>query len=212
MQYNRLGRSGLRVSELSYGSWITFGKQLDVAGARACMRAAFEAGVNFFDNAEAYADGVSEAIMGEVLSEFRRSDLVISTKLFWGGEGPNDKGLSWKHLLEGTWRSLKRMRLEYVDLLFCHRPDPETPIEETVRAMDVIVRQGLAFYWGTSEWSAEQIEEAYRLAGELGCVPPTMEQPEYNLFHRDRVEREHAPPYARHGLVTTTWSSLCSGV
>ncbi len=212
MQYNRLGRSGLRVSELSYGSWVTFGKQLDVEGARACMRAARDAGVNFFDNAEAYADGVSEAIMGEVLREHRRSDLVVSTKLFWGGEGPNDKGLSWKHLLEGTWRSLKRMQLDYVDLLFCHRPDPETPIEETVRAMDVIVRQGLAFYWGTSEWSAEQIEEAYRLAGELGCVPPTMEQPEYNLFHRDRVEREYAPLYERHGLGTTTWSPLCSGV
>jgi voltage-dependent potassium channel beta subunit len=212
MRYNRLGRAGLKVSELSFGSWVTFGDQLDLEGAKACMRQAFELGVNFFDNAEVYADGLAESIMGIALEEYRREDLVVSTKIFWGGKGPNDRGLSWKHLVEGTHASLRRLQLEYVDLLFCHRPDEEVPVEETVRAMDHLVRSGRAFYWGTSEWSAEQIEGAQRAARELGCIPPVVEQPEYNLFHRRRVEKEYAPLYEKHGLGTTIWSPLASGV
>lgn len=212
MHYRRLGTAGIKLSELSLGSWITFGGELDVSSARALMQSAVDAGVNFFDNAEAYASGESERIMGEVLQDFNREDLVISTKIFWGGQGPNDKGLSRKHLIEGTNKALKRLRLDYVDLLFCHRPDPETPIEETVRALDHIVRQGKALYWGTSEWSAEQITEAHRIARELGCYPPTMEQPQYNLFHSQRVEREYAPLYERFGMGTTIWSPLASGI
>lgn len=212
MRYNRLGRAGLKVSELSFGSWVTFGDQLDLAGAKACMRQAFELGVNFFDNAEVYADGLAESIMGIALHEYRREDLVISTKIFWGGKGPNDRGLSWKHLVEGTHASLARLQLDYVDLLFCHRPDEEVPVEETVRAMDHLVRSGRAFYWGTSEWSAEQIESAQRASRELGCIPPVVEQPEYNLFHRRRVESEYAPLYEKYGLGTTIWSPLASGV
>lgn len=212
MEYNRLGRSGLKVSELSFGSWVTFGSSLDVEKARQCMYRAFELGVNFFDNAEVYAKGRSEEIMGEALKDFRREELVISTKLFWGGPGPNDKGLNHKHLMEGIEKSLKRMQLDYVDLLFCHRPDPTTPIEETVRAMDIIIRSGKAFYWGTSEWSAEQIREAYEIAKAINAFPPTMEQPQYNLFHRYRVEEEYAPIFEEYGMGTTIWSPLAFGV
>ncbi len=212
MQYNRLGGAGIQVSELSFGSWITFGKQIEVEQARKLMHQAFDAGVNFFDNAEAYAGGYAEEIMGQIVGDFKRSDLVISTKIFWGGEGPNDTGLSWKHLVEGTKASLKRLNLEYVDLLFCHRPDPETPEEETVRAMDHLVQQGYAFYWGTSEWSAPQIEQAHLIARELRAVPPSMEQPEYNLFHRHKVETELFSMYDKYGLGTTTWSPLANGV
>lgn len=151
MEYRNLGKAGIKISELSLGSWITFGKNFDINGVKECMRTAYDAGINFFDNAEVYGNGVSELLMGETLKDFRRENLVISTKIFWGGNGPNDEGLSWKHLMEGTKNSLKRLQLDYVDLLFCHRPDPSTPIEETVRAMDLIVRSGKAFYWGTSE-------------------------------------------------------------
>lgn len=212
MNYNKLGRSGLKVSELSFGSWLTFGSSLDVTAATACMRRAFELGVNFFDNAEVYGHGRSEEIMGAALREFRREDLVISTKIFWGGDGPNDTGCSWKHLVEGTRNSLKRLKLEYVDLLFCHRPDPSTPIEETVRAMDHIIKRGWAFYWGTSEWSAEEIETAFRLAERYQCIPPTMEQPQYSLLARRRVEVEYRSLFERYGLGTTTWSPLASGI
>lgn len=212
MKYRRLGSAGLKVSELSYGAWLTFGGELDVAAARRIMLAAFEAGVNFFDNAEAYANGQAEVVMGEALKELKRESLVISTKIFWGGSGPNDRGLSRKHVLEGTHKALKRLQTDYVDLLFCHRPDPETPIEETVRAMDHLIRQGKALYWGTSEWSAEQLEEAYRLARELGCYAPSMEQPQYNLLHHKRVEQEYAPLYEKYGLGTTIWSPLASGL
>jgi len=212
MQYNRLGKAGIKVSELSFGSWVTFGKQMDVEKVKQCMRTAFEHGINFFDNAEVYAKGQAEILMGEALQDFRREDLVISTKLFWGGDGPNDTGLSRKHLLEGTEASLERMQLDYVDLIFCHRPDPNTPIEETVLAMDYIIRNGYALYWGTSEWSAEQIEMAYLTAKELNCIPPSMEQPEYNMFHRQRVEQEYAPLYKKYGLGTTIWSPLASGL
>jgi len=214
MQYRHLGSSGLKVSALSYGSWVTFGNQADEDMAYDCMTAAYQAGVNFFDNAEAYADGKAEVIMGRVVSRagWKRSDLVVSTKLFWGGRGPNDQGLSRKHLLEGTEASLDRLQMRYVDLIYCHRPDPETPIEETVRAMSYLVNRGQALYWGTSEWSSEQIREAYHLARREHLVPPTMEQPEYNMFHRERVEREYGRLYTEIGLGTTIWSPLASGV
>ncbi len=212
MQYRNLGKHGIKVSELSFGSWVTFGNELNIHGVKNCIRTAFDAGINFFDNAEAYASGVSEMLMGEALKDYRREDLVISTKIFWGGQGPNDQGLSWKHLVEGTRRSLKRLQIDYVDLLFCHRPDPSTPIEETVRAMDFLIRSGCAFYWGTSEWSREQIEEAHAIAIELKAIPPAMEQPEYNLFNRKRVEGEYLSLFERYGMGATTWSPLESGI
>jgi voltage-dependent potassium channel beta subunit len=212
MQYNKLGTAGIRLSEISFGSWITFGKQFGFNEAKTLMHTAFDHGVNFFDNAEAYAHGDAEVLMGKALMEFRREDLVISTKIFWGGNGPNDTGLSRKHLLEGTKNSLKRLQLDYVDLLFCHRPDPNTPIEETVLAMDYLVRQGYAFYWGTSEWSADQIESAFDLAEKLNCIKPSMEQPKYNLFFRDHLEKDYLPLFKKHGLGTTIWSPLASGI
>ena len=212
MKYKNLGRSGLKVSELSFGSWITFGGGLDNDGVKRCMKRAFDLGVNFFDNAEVYAKGESETLMGEAARSFRREDLVISTKIFWGGNGPNDTGLSWKHLVEGTRNSLRRMKLSYVDILFCHRPDPTTPIEETVRAMDHIIKSGYAFYWGTSEWSAAQLQAAFDAADRYNCIPPTAEQPQYNMFYRGRVEREYDPLYKKYGLGLTTWSPLCSGI
>lgn len=214
MEYRHLGRSGLKVSALSYGAWVTFGDQIDTGLARECMQAAFEAGINFFDNAEAYAGGKAETMMGQVIRDagWKRSDLVVSTKIFWGGTGPNDRGLSRKHLREGTEASLERLGLDYVDLLFCHRPDPETPIEETVRAMNYLIDHGKALYWGTSEWSAEQIRQAYDLARREHLVPPTMEQPQYHMFHRAKVEREFARLHDDIGLGLTTWSPLASGV
>jgi len=214
MQYRHLGRSGLNVSALSYGSWVTFGDQIDVERAAECMQIAYDHGVNFFDNAEAYAGGQSEVMMGEIIQEkgWTRSDLVVSTKIFWGGDGPNDTGLSRKHVIEGTEAALDRLQMDYVDLVFCHRPDVETPIEETVRAMSYLVDQGYAYYWGTSEWSAEQIRTAYEIAERKHLVPPTMEQPQYNMFHRERVEAEYAPLYDDLGLGTTIWSPLASGV
>lgn len=212
MTYRNLGRAGVKVSELSFGSWLTFGDDLDVAKARTLMRLAYDHGVNFFDNAEVYGQGRSEEIMGEVVKDFRREDLVISTKIFWGGKGPNDVGVSWKRLVEGTRASLKRMQLEYVDLLFCHRPDLTTPVEETVRAMDYLIRSGHAFYWGTSEWPAERIEQAIQFAERTNCIPPVMEQPQYNILVRERFEREYAPLFERYGYGTTIWSPLASGV
>ena len=168
--------------------------------------------VNFFDNAEAYANGLSESLMGQALKEYRREDLIISTKIFWGGNGPNDKGLSRKHILEGTWNSLKRLQLNYVDLIFCHRPDPDTPIEETVYAMNYVINEGLAFYWGTSEWSADQIEQAFEIAEKRNLIAPTMEQPQYNMFVRDKVEKEFLDLFEKYHLGTTTWSPLASGL
>jgi voltage-dependent potassium channel beta subunit len=214
MNYRRLGKAGVKVSELSYGAWVTFGEQIDVDAAQASMAAAYEAGVNFFDNAEGYAGGEAESMMGKVLKNtgWPRESLVISTKLFWGGEGANDRGLSHKHLMEGINNSLRRLQLEYVDLLFCHRPDPNTPIEETVRAMDIIIRQGKAFYWGTSEWAAADIMRAHGVAREYGLTPPSMEQPQYNLFVRERVEEEYAPLYRDLGYGTTIFSPLASGL
>lgn len=214
MEYRFLGRSGLQVSVLSVGAWVTFGTQINEERAYECMKAAYAAGVNFFDNAEAYADGQAEIIMGNVIKRagWKRSDLVISTKIFWGGEGPNDKGLSRKHIIEGTNAALARLQMDYVDLIFCHRPDPYTPIEETVRAMNFVINQGKAFYWGTSEWSAAQIMEAYHIARREHLIPPTMEQPQYNMFHRERVEKEYLPLYREIGLGTTVWSPLASGI
>jgi voltage-dependent potassium channel beta subunit len=212
MKYKNLGRSGLRVSELSFGSWLTFGSALDKSHVKDFMHVAVDMGVNFFDNAEVYAKGESETLMGECLRDFRREDLIVTTKIFWGGNGPNDIGLSWKHLVEGVRNSLRRMRMTYLDMVFCHRPDPNTPIEETVRAMDYIIKSGYAFYWGTSEWSASQLESVFAVAEKLNCIPPIAEQPQYNLFHRSRVEEEYEELYAKYGLGLTTWSPLASGI
>ncbi|MCZ7602072.1 MAG: aldo/keto reductase [Melioribacteraceae bacterium] len=214
MEYRYLGKSGLKVSALSFGSWVTFHDQIGEDIAYKCMKEAYDAGVNFFDNAEVYANGQSEVLMGKVLKKtgWKRSDLVLSTKIFWGGEGPNDKGLSRKHIIEGTDAALKRMQVDYVDLIFCHRPDIHTPIEETVRAMNHIINQGKAFYWGTSEWTAQQIMEAYGVARREHLIPPLMEQPEYNMFKRDKIEKEYLPLYNEVGLGTTIWSPLASGL
>jgi voltage-dependent potassium channel beta subunit len=212
MEYRRLGKWGIQLSELSFGSWITFGAELDLNGARECIKFAFDNGINFFDNAEVYANGASELLMGQVLELFPREEIVVSTKIFWGGKGVNSTGLSWKHLVEGTKNSLKRLRLDYVDLLYCHRPDPNTPIEETVRAMNFIIQKGMAFYWGTSEWSRQQIDEAHQIAALHHLIPPAMEQPQYNLFHRHRVEKEYLPLYENYGMGTTIWSPLDSGI
>jgi voltage-dependent potassium channel beta subunit len=214
MRYRRLGKTGLKVSELSLGSWVTFGGQVGDEATKACMVAAYELGVNFFDGAEVYAKGEAERAMGRILKQtgWSREGLVLSTKLFWGGDGPNDTGLSHKHVLEGFHAALKRWQVDYLDLAFCHRPDPDTPIEETVRAFDVLIKQGKLFYWGTSEWSAGDIASAIRIAKELGATPPVMEQPQYSLLARERVEKEYASLFAEHGYGTTTWSPLASGI
>ncbi len=214
MEYRFLGKSGLKVSALSFGAWVTFDDQLDVEQAYQCMKTAYDAGVNFFDNAEVYAAGKAETIMGKAIAKagWKRSDLVLSTKIFWGGPGPNDRGLSRKHISEGTNAALKRLGTDYVDLIYCHRPDPDTPIEETVWAMNQVLNQGKALYWGTSEWSSAQIRQAYDFARREHLIPPTMEQPQYNMFQRDKVEREFADLYEQIGLGTTIWSPLASGI
>ncbi|MGD1055187.1 MAG: aldo/keto reductase [Nitrososphaerales archaeon] len=214
MDYRRLGSAGLKVSELSLGAWVTYGGQVGKAMTAKCMSAAFDLGVNFYDNAEAYANGNAETVMGDVIKKlgWKREDIVVSSKVFWGGKGPNDKGLSRKHIHEACRNSMKRLQLDYLDLFFCHRPDPNTPIEETVRAMDDLIHQGKILYWGTSEWSAADIMRAHGLAHELGLTPPQMEQPQYNMIHRDRVEKEYLPLYREIGLGTTTWSPLASGL
>lgn len=214
MNYRHLGKAGIKVSELSLGAWVTYGGQVGEAVARECMIAAWEHGVNFFDNAEAYASGNAEIVMGNVLKQvgWTRESYIISTKIFWGGDGPNDTGLSYKHIVEGANNALKRLQLEYVDFIFAHRPDPETPIEETVRAMDLIIRQGKAFYWGTSEWSAVDIMRADAIAHREHLTPPIMEQPQYNMLWRERVEKEYEPLYKELGYGTTIWSPLASGI
>jgi voltage-dependent potassium channel beta subunit len=214
MNYRRLGSAGLKVSELSLGAWVTYGGQVGEEVATKCMSASYDLGVNFFDNAEAYADGNAEIVMGNVIKKrgWRRESIVVSSKVFWGGRGPNDRGLSRKHIYEACRNSMKRLQLDYLDLFFCHRPDPNTPIEETVRAMDDLIHQGKILYWGTSEWSAVDIVRANGLARELGLTPPQMEQPQYNMIHRDRVEKEYLPLYRDIGLGTTTWSPLASGL
>ncbi len=214
MQYKYLGKTGLKISALSFGAWVTFGDQVGIEPAYKCMKEAYDAGVNFFDNAEAYSGGKAEMMMGKIIkrAKWKRSDLILSTKIFWGGTGPNDKGLSFKHIKEGTDAALKRLQTDYVDLIFCHRPDYHTPIEETVWAVNQVIREGKAFYWGTSEWSAAEIMEAYAVARREHLIPPSMEQPEYNMFKRDKVEREFKPLYESIGLGTTIWSPLASGV
>ena len=214
MEFRSLGRSWLKISALSFGAWVTFSDQVGEDTASACMKAAYDAGVNFFDNAEAYARGQAEIMMGAIIKRlgWRRSDLVISTKIFWGGPGVNDRGLSRKHIIEGTDAALSRLRMDYVDLIYCHRPDIETPVGETVWAMNDLIRQGKAFYWGTSEWSAREITEAASFAGQEHLIPPTMEQPQYNMFTRERVEKEYAPLYREIGLGTTIWSPLAGGL
>ena len=214
MEYRRLGKAGIKLSALSLGAWVTYGGQVGEQVARECMAAAYDAGVNFFDNAEGYAGGNAETVMGNVIKElgWRRESIVVSTKIFWGGDGPNDTGLSHKHIIEGMNGALRRLQLDYVDLVFCHRPDPNTPIEETVRAMDIVIKQGKAFYWGTSEWSAAEIMRADAVARQYGLTPPSMEQPQYNMFVRDRFEKEYAPLYSELGYGTTIWSPLASGV
>lgn len=214
MHYRRLGKSGLQVSEFSLGSWVTFAKQVDTGDAKSLMTAAYDAGVNFFDNAEGYEGGASETVMGEALTElgWSRDTFVVSSKVFWGGEKPNQKGLSRKHVIEGCHKALKRLQVDYLDLYFCHRPDVDTPIVETVRAMHDLIAQGKVLYWGTSEWSAQQITEAHQAARDWHLTPPTMEQPQYNLFERHKVEADYLSVYDTYGLGTTIWSPLASGL
>jgi voltage-dependent potassium channel beta subunit len=216
MEYRRLGDAGLKVSVLSFGSWVTFKSQLDVDRAVDCMAAAFDAGVNFFDNAEAYAGGESERIMGEAIRKlgWQRHEYVVSSKFFWGlHDGPNSrKTLNRKYLTEAIDASLDRFGLDHLDLIYCHRADPETPIEETVRAMSDAIDQGKALYWGTSEWAADEIRAAWDVADRHGWHKPIVEQPQYNLLHRTRVEKEYARLYEDIGLGTTIWSPLGSGL
>ncbi len=217
MEYRRLGSSGLQVSVLSLGSWVTFGEQIDDDVAETCMVAAYDSGVNFFDNAEVYASGQSEIVMGKLLKKlgWGRDSYIISSKVFWGSKRkplPTQRGLSLKHVTEACHQALDRLQLDYLDLYFCHRPDRDTPIEETVRAMHALIQQGKILYWGTSEWSAQQIMEAYSVARQYHLTPPTMEQPQYNMFHRERFEGEYARLYSEIGLGTTIWSPLASGL
>jgi voltage-dependent potassium channel beta subunit len=213
MEYRRLGKSGLKVSELSLGSWVTFGKQVDESEAMALMSLAYDAGINFFDNAEGYEAGESEALMGAALEKlgWSRDSYSVSSKVFWGGDKPTQRGLSKKHVTEACHAALRRLRVDYLDLYFCHRPDIDTPIEETVWAMHNLITQGKVLYWGTSEWSAQQLTEAWAVAKDLKITPPVMEQPQYNLFVREKVEGDYLPLYDLMGLGTTIWSPLASG-
>ena len=217
MQYRRLGSSGLQLSALSFGAWVTFGNQVGRGEARELIAAAWDHGINFFDNAEGYADGEAERVMGDVIADLRlpRDGWCVSSKVFFGSSKqprPTQKGLSRKHVHDACNDALRRLRVDYLDLYFCHRPDPDAPIAETVWAMDMLVRQGKVLYWGTSEWPAAAIREAHKVARAHHLHPPTMEQPQYNLLHRERVELEYAPLYSELGLGTTIWSPLASGL
>ena len=214
MEYRRLGKSGLKVSEFSFGSWVTFAKQVGGNDAKSLMAQAYDAGVNFFDNAEGYEAGKSEVLMGEALAALKwsRDSYIVSSKVFWGGPKPTQRGLSAKHVTEAAHAALKRLQVDHLDLFFCHRPDIDTPIEETVRAMHNLIVQGKVIYWGTSEWSGQQITEAHLVARQCGLTPPVMEQPQYNLFERQKVEADYAPIYDTFGLGTTIWSPLASGL
>jgi len=214
MEYRNLGKSGLKVSALSFGSWVTFVNQLTEKTALSCMSMAYEQGVNFFDNAEAYASGKSEILMGKVLKKLKwtRDSYIISSKVFWGGELPTQRGLSKKHIHDACNSALKRLQLDYLDLFFCHRPDPETPIEESVYAMNDLIKQGKILYWGTSEWSAKEIDYAFYVSEKYNLRPPVMEQPQYNLLYRDRFEKEYAPIFEKHKIGATIWSPLASGL
>ena len=213
MEYRRLGKSGLQVSLFSLGSWLTFGKQIGDTTAEDCMKYAYDQGINFFDNAEIYAKGESELVMGRILKkmEWRRDTFLVSSKVFWGGDLPNQKGLSFKHVVEGCNAALRRLQVDYLDLFFCHRPDYNTPVEETVWAMNTLIRQGKILYWGTSEWPADRIMQAHMVARQNNLIGPTMEQPQYNMFHRNKVEDEFLDLYEI-GLGTTIWSPLMSGL
>ncbi len=217
MQYRRLGSTGLQLSALSFGAWVTFGNQVGRGEARELIAAAWDHGITFFDNAEGYADGEAERVMGDVLADLRlpRDGWCVSSKVFFGAAKdprPTQKGLSRKHVHDACHDALKRLRVDYLDLYFCHRPDPDTPIAETVWAMDTLIRQGKVLYWGTSEWPAAAIREAHKVARMHHLQPPTMEQPQYNLLHRERVELEYAPLYGECGMGTTIWSPLASGL
>jgi len=218
MEYKRLGKSGLQVSRLSFGSWLTFGKQIGDTTAEDLMKMAYDNGINFFDNAEIYARGQSEEVMGDILKKmnWRRDSYIVSSKVFFGlgGDdlGPTQKGLNRKHVVEACDQALQRLKVDYLDLYFCHRPDKETPIEETVWSMHNLIQQGKVLYWGTSEWSAQEIMEAHMVAKQYNLIGPTMEQPQYNMFARDKVEVEYSQIYTTVGLGTTIWSPLASGV
>jgi voltage-dependent potassium channel beta subunit len=216
MKYRNLGRSGLKVSELSFGSWVTFSKQVDINLAEKMFGTCLDAGINFFDNAEAYERGASEVVMGKALKALSnpRDSYCVSSKVFFGAKEnplPTQIGLSRKHITEACHQALERLQVDYLDLYFCHRADPETPIGETVWAMHNLVTQGKILYWGTSEWSAEEISEAYEFAYSNHLTPPSMEQPQYNLLDRDRFEKEYGLLYKKYGLGTTIWSPLASG-
>lgn len=218
MEYRRLGKTGLQLSVLSYGSWVTFAKQIDDSVSDRLMSIAYENGVNFFDNAEVYSRGESEKMMGRVLKskDWERSSYTVSSKVFFGWRGeankPNQTGLSRKHIMEGCHEALQRLQVEYIDLFFCHRPDKNAPIEEVVRTMNTLIQQGKIFYWGTSEWSAAEIMEAHMIAKELGLEGPAMEQPQYNLFERQKMEVDYYTIFKNIGMGTTIWSPLASGL
>ncbi|TCD60551.1 hypothetical protein EIP91_009867 [Steccherinum ochraceum] len=215
MPFRRLGGSGLRVPIFSYGGWLTVGGSVVGDPVKELIKTAFENGINMIDTAEAYAKGNSEVEIGRVLKElnYRRTDLVITTKLFWGlREGPNDGGLSRKHIIEGTKESLERLQVDYVDVIFAHRPDPTIPMEEVVRAFNWVIEKGWAFYWGTSEWSARELEEAYHVADKLGLIGPIAEQCRHNLLYRERPEKEYEPLYRKYQLGTTVFSALAQGL
>lgn len=219
MEYRNLGKSGLKISELSLGSWLTFGKQIGDNIAKDLMYLAYDNGVNFFDNAEIYANGESEKVMGQILkkSGWSRDSYLVSSKVFFGIQGlvdskPTQKGLSRKHIVDACHQALNRLQVDYLDLFFCHRPDKETPIEETVWTMHNLITQGKILYWGTSEWSAQEIMEAHMIARQHHLIGPTMEQPQYNMLHRNKVEAEFDQIYKTVGLGTTIWSPLASGI
>jgi voltage-dependent potassium channel beta subunit len=213
MHYRRLGKSGLKVSEISYGSWFTFGGQLDDNKASQLIHVAYDAGVNFFDNADVNADGGAEIIMGKAIKDLPRAALVLSSKVFWPTmPGPNGRGLSRKHIFESIHASLSRMQVDYLDLYFCHRFDPDTPVDEVVFTMNHLIQQGKILYWGTSEWSAAQISQAFGVARQYNLIPPAMEQPQYNMFHRARVENEIIPLAKELGIGLTTFSPLYFGI
>jgi voltage-dependent potassium channel beta subunit len=213
MHYRRLGKWGLKVSEISLGAWVTFGSQIDEQRASDLIHAAYDHGINFFDNADMYAEGRAESVMGKAISDLPRTALVLSSKVFWPTmPGPNGRGLSRKHIIESIHASLKRLRTDYLDLYFCHRYDPDTPLEEVVRVMDDLVRQGKVLYWGTSEWNAAQVAQVLGTARQYNLALPAVEQPQYNLFHRERVEEELAPLCREWGLGLVTFSPLYFGI
>jgi len=214
MEYRNLGPTGLKVSVLGFGNWLTSDQEANQERTTEMIKKSYELGVNFFDTAEVYGSGKAEIAMGKAFKELNlpREQLVVSTKLFWGGKGPNDVGLSRKHIIEGAKNSLKRLQLDYVDVIFCHRPDLETPVEETCRAFDYLINQGLTFYWGTSEWPADRIREALQVCDRLGLHKPVVEQPQYSLFVRERFEKEYHDLFRQYHLGTTIWSPLAGGL